>query len=224
VYRRPRSARPIVARASSDALYELDQELPRHACLKQSIAVLHDHRWNPHHPRRDRRTSGRAAVVALLHHLPFRPDGIERLQQKRPRQSLRRDRRSDAFRVSSEKIAVERCRRLVHNAPHQPLRVFGGKPVFQGQRRKTVRPSSRPDASFVPPTTFIRGTLPSDFPYLIVGRICGSPNAASRVEAWPEYYGEHNIPMVSVADILRHKSNRKLALEYDRTGSPFCSQ
>src|SRR5262252_939495 len=63
--------------------------------------------------------------LRMLHELPLRADGIERLQQERPQQSLRRDRRPAAVRVRPGKIAVERRQHLVHDRPHQPQRVFG---------------------------------------------------------------------------------------------------
>ncbi len=67
-------------------LHELGKELPRHVCFKQPIAVLREHRWNPHrlvHAETDE-PAVEQVVVELLHQLPLRADGIERLQQKRP--------------------------------------------------------------------------------------------------------------------------------------------
>src|SRR5215813_7763221 len=108
-------------------LHERGQKLPRHVCFKQTIAVLREHRRNPYRlvHAETNEPAVEQVVVELLHQLPLRADGIERLQQERPQQSLRRDRRPAAVRVRPGKFAVERRQHLVHDRPHQPQRVFG---------------------------------------------------------------------------------------------------
>src|SRR5262249_25377749 len=108
-------------------LHERGQKLPRHVCFKQPIAVLREHPRNPYRlvHAETNEPAVEQVVVELLHQLPLRADGIERLQQERPQQSLRRDRRPAAVRVRPGKIAVERRQHLVHDRPHQPQRVFG---------------------------------------------------------------------------------------------------
>src|SRR5215475_10109283 len=108
-------------------LHERGQKLPCHVCFKQPIAVLREHCRNPYRlvHAETNEPAVEQVVVELLHQLPLRADGIERLQQERPQQSLRRDRRPAAVRVRPAKIAVERRQHLVHDRPHQPQRVFG---------------------------------------------------------------------------------------------------
>src|SRR4030088_828258 len=74
-------------------IHELGEELPRHVGLKQPIAVLREHRRHPYrlvHAEPDEPAIEKV-IIELLHQLPFRPDRIERLQQKRPQQPLRRN-------------------------------------------------------------------------------------------------------------------------------------
>jgi hypothetical protein len=91
-------------------IHEFGQELPRRVGLKQPIAVFREYGRNPYrliHPKPDE-PAVEQVVIELLHQLPLRPDRIERLQQKRPQQLLRRDRRPTTLRVSLGKVAVER--------------------------------------------------------------------------------------------------------------------
>src|SRR4029077_11213185 len=50
--------------------------------------------------------------------LPLRADRIEKLQQRRPQQSLRRDRRAPARLVERRKRSVEFSQRPIGYAPH----------------------------------------------------------------------------------------------------------
>jgi hypothetical protein len=87
------------------------------SALEQPIAVLREHRRHPHrlvNPKPDE-PAVEQVVIELLHQLPLRADGIERLQQKRAQQPLGRDRRPTAVRVSLGKIAIDRCQNLVHH-------------------------------------------------------------------------------------------------------------
>jgi hypothetical protein len=74
-------------------IHELGEELPRHVGLKQPIAVLGEHRRHPHRlvHAEPHEPAIEKVIIELLHRLSFRPDRIERLQQKRPQQPLRRN-------------------------------------------------------------------------------------------------------------------------------------
>jgi hypothetical protein len=91
---------PSTEKCSSDnspaqfvMIHELGQELPRHVGLEQPIAILREHRRHPYrlvHAEPDE-PAIKKVIIELLHQLPFRPDRIERLQQKRTQQPLRRN-------------------------------------------------------------------------------------------------------------------------------------
>jgi hypothetical protein len=121
-------------------MHEFGQELPRHVGLKQSIAVLREDRRHPyrivnaepHEPAIEQ------VVVELLHQLSLRPDRIERLQQQRPQQPLRRYRRSTTLRVGLRKVATKRCQNLVHHAADQPQRALRRNPLLQVHIREQL--------------------------------------------------------------------------------------
>ena len=69
--------------------------------------------------------------MQLLHQLPFRADGVESLQQERPQQPFRRNRRSALGRVEFSKLSIESCKHLVDNAADQPQRMALRHPLFK---------------------------------------------------------------------------------------------
>jgi hypothetical protein len=61
--------------------------------------------------------------MQLLHQLPFRTDGVERLQQQRPKQTLRRNRGTPILGVQLGEFAIQRGKNLVDDPPDQPQRM-----------------------------------------------------------------------------------------------------
>src|SRR5512146_3387065 len=59
-------------------------------------------------------------VIELFHQLPLRADGVERLQQQRSQQLLRRDRRPANRRIDRLKISVQVGERCINNRPDRP--------------------------------------------------------------------------------------------------------
>jgi len=103
------------------------------SALEQPIAVLREHRRHPYrlvHAEPDEPTIEKV-IIELLNELPFRPDRIERLQQKRPQQPLGRYRRPPTVRVGIGKIAVERSQNFVHDRSHKPQRVLRRNPLLE---------------------------------------------------------------------------------------------
>jgi hypothetical protein len=107
-------------------LHEFGEKLPRYVGLKQPIAVLREDRRHPHRlvNAKPDEPAVEQVVIELFHQLPLRPDRIEGLQQKCPKQPLRCDRRATAVRVSLGKIAIERRQNLVHDTADQAQRVL----------------------------------------------------------------------------------------------------
>ena len=70
-------------------------------------------------------------VFQPLHQQPLRADRVERLQQHRPQQLLRRDRRPPDRRIERRKLALQRRQRLVHDRPDRPQRMIPPHPRLQ---------------------------------------------------------------------------------------------
>src|SRR5512133_1752423 len=70
-------------------------------------------------------------VVQLLHQLPLRADGVKRLQQQRPQQLLRRDRRPADRRINRLEIAVQPGERCINHRPDRPQRMGAPHPRLQ---------------------------------------------------------------------------------------------
>jgi len=95
------------------------QETARDVAFQQPIAVLREHRHVP-----DRRVHGQTdepakqhVVGDLLHQLPFRADREQSLQQQRPQQFLRWDRRPPGVRIDPRKRRRQPLQRRVHQQP-----------------------------------------------------------------------------------------------------------
>ena len=67
-------------------------------------------------------------VLQPLHQLPLRADRVERLQQHRPQQLLRRDRRPPDRRIQRRELPLQRRQRLVHDRPDRPQRMIRPHP------------------------------------------------------------------------------------------------
>src|SRR6202041_3437846 len=66
-----------------------------------------------------------------LHQKPLRADRIKRLQQHRPQQLLRRDRRPPNRRIEPSKLTLQRRKRLVHDPPDRSKRMIPPHPRLQ---------------------------------------------------------------------------------------------
>ena len=86
------------------------KELGRDIAVEQPVAVLAEHGRIPHRivRRQPDEPAEQQVVVELLHQLPFRAHRVERLQQQRSQQPLRRDRRPAFARIQ----LVERPRQV----------------------------------------------------------------------------------------------------------------
>src|SRR4029077_4971148 len=76
--------------------------------------------------------------------LPLRADRIEKLQQRRPQQSLRRDRRAPARLVERRKRSVEFSQRPIGYAPHGSQRIVRSYPRLDVDigKKRPARPIS----------------------------------------------------------------------------------
>ena len=81
----------------------LVNELGRDIAVEQPIPVLAEHGRIPHRivRRQPDEPAEQQIVVELLHQLPFRAHRVERLQQQRAQQPLRRDRRPSVARIQA---------------------------------------------------------------------------------------------------------------------------
>jgi hypothetical protein len=109
------------------------EELGRDVTLQQPVAVLREHRMVPGYVvNADSDEPAKQKVVFQpLHQKSLRADRIERLQQHRPEQLLRRDRRSPHRRIKHCKLALQRRQRLVHNPPNRSQRMITPNPRLQ---------------------------------------------------------------------------------------------
>jgi hypothetical protein len=94
----------------------------RTEAIKKAIPVLRENRVVPRRvvdANADKPVEQKVELQPL-HQLPLRADRIERWQQHRPQQLLRRDRRSPDRRVQRAKPARQRRQSLVHDCPDRP--------------------------------------------------------------------------------------------------------
>ena len=119
------------------------KELGRDIAIEQAIPVLAEYRGIP--DRIVRRQSDEPAeqqiIVELLHQLPFRAHRVERLQQQRPQQSLRRDRRSAVARVQLVELPRQTRQHRVGQRADSPQRMIRRyPPLYRDVAEKTLRP------------------------------------------------------------------------------------
>jgi hypothetical protein len=120
------------------------QKLHRHIAFQQPIAVLGKGRRIPHRIVDAQADEPAKQKVELdpLHQLPLRTDRIERLQQQRPQQPLRRDRLAAMGRIQSVELTREPGQRRVDNAADHPQRMIRTHPLLQvhvAEQRPTNR-------------------------------------------------------------------------------------
>lgn len=70
-------------------------------------------------------------VFQPLHQKPFRADRVKRLQQHRPQQLLRRDRRPPDRRIQRREFPLQPPQCLVHNRPNTAQRVIAPHPSLK---------------------------------------------------------------------------------------------
>ena len=109
------------------------QQALRHLSRHQPLPILREHRHIPHRIIRiqSHKPPVQQVVIQLLHQLRLAADRIQRLQQQRPQQSLRRDRRSSSARVQRLKMTPHLLQPAIHHRPNPPERVIAGNPLFQ---------------------------------------------------------------------------------------------
>ena len=109
------------------------QELGRDVALQQPVAVLREHRMIPGCviDADSDEPAEQQVVFQPLHQKPLRADRIKRLQQHRPQQLLRRDRRPPNRRIERGKLALQRRQRLVHDRPDRSQRMIPPHPRLQ---------------------------------------------------------------------------------------------
>ena len=120
------------------------EELRRDLARKEPVAVLGEHRHVPDR-RVDRQANEPAeqqVVVELLHQLALRAHRIEGLEQQRPQQLLRRDRRPAEVRVQLVEGRRHHGQRLVDDRPDRPQRVVRWHPLLAAQvAEQALRPN-----------------------------------------------------------------------------------
>ena len=114
----------------------LAKNLARDVAVEQPIAVLAEHGRIPDRivHRQPDEPAEQQIVVELLHQLPFRAHRVEGLQQQRPQQPLRRDRRPAVARVKLAELPRQIRQRRVDQVADRPQRMI---------RRNAPSPTAR---------------------------------------------------------------------------------
>src|SRR5271169_1770998 len=109
------------------------QKLGRHIALQQPVAVLGEGRGIPHWvlDAEPDKPAKQQIIVDPLDQLPFRADRIERLQQQRAHQPLRRDRLPADRRIQLGELASQRFERRIGNLANHPQRMIRPNPLLK---------------------------------------------------------------------------------------------
>ena len=109
------------------------EKLLRHLAGEQSVAVFRERRRIPYRVLNAQpdKPAEQQIVLDPLDQLPLRADRVERLQQQRPHQPLRRDRATPDRRVQLCELAGQHRQRGVCDLPNHPQRVIRSNPLFQ---------------------------------------------------------------------------------------------
>ena len=102
--------------------------------LQQPFPILGEHRRAEHLivQLQAHEPAVEQVVVDLLDQLALAPDRVQHLQQQRPQQLLRRDRRSaDPFGVDTIEALRQLLQRRVHQSPDRSKRMVLGNPGLQ---------------------------------------------------------------------------------------------
>jgi hypothetical protein len=90
----------------------------------------------------------------LLHQLPLGADRVERLQQQRPQQTLRRNRGTPVLGVEPGELAIQRGKHLVDDQADQPQRMVLRHALFNIDiREQLARPLVRTAHRCLPPAS-----------------------------------------------------------------------
>ena len=101
------------------------QELRRNLRLKKAVPVLAEHAGVPHRivQPQPHEPAEQHIELELFHQLALGTDRIKRLQQQRPQQLLRRDRRPPRRRIERFELTRQRSQNVVHEPPDDPKRM-----------------------------------------------------------------------------------------------------
>ena len=93
--------------------------------VQQSVPVLGEHRRVPHRliHAQSHKPAEQQVVLQPLHQLPLAAHAVQRLQQQRPQQPLRRNRRPPQASIQRVKLRRHRLQRRVGHRPHAPQRM-----------------------------------------------------------------------------------------------------
>ena len=130
------------------------QELGRDLALEQPVAVLGEHRHVPDRivDAEPDEPAEQQVVVELLHQLPLRAHRVERLQQQRPQQLLRRDRGPAVQRVELLELRRQRRQRGIDDRQDRPQRMIRRHPALAAHiAEQPFRPPIRPAHPPTPP-------------------------------------------------------------------------
>src|SRR5579862_3540210 len=124
---RPVHGEVLVGHVALSPLQYPLEEAPRRLLVEQSIPVLREHGGIPHplvhvHPHEP---SEQQVVVQLLHQQPLTADRVEDLQQQRPQQPFRSNRRPSRVRIQPRKVARHLFQHFIHQRPNLSQRVIG---------------------------------------------------------------------------------------------------
>src|SRR5579859_5113271 len=132
---RPIHGEVLVGHVALGPLHYPLEEAPRRLLVEQSIPVLREHGGIPHplvhvHPYEP---SEQQVVVQLLHQQPLTADRVEDLQQQRPQQPFRRNRRPSRVRIQPRKVARHLHQHLIHQGANLSQRVIGRHSLLRRQ-------------------------------------------------------------------------------------------
>ncbi len=113
--------------------------MSRHIAVQQPIAVLGESCGIPHRilDAEPDKPAKQQIIVDPFDQLPFRADRIERLQQQRAHQPLRRDRLPAERRIELFELARQRFERRIRDRPNHPQRVIRTNSFLKISRRPT---------------------------------------------------------------------------------------
>ena len=122
------SSRSVVG-VDQDGVEERRRDVP----VQQPIAILREGRRRPHRvvDPQAHEPAKQQVVIQLLHQLPLAADGVERLQQQRAQQPLRRNRRAPEMDIQPAQLRREAVQGAIGDAPNRPERMIAGDPLLE---------------------------------------------------------------------------------------------
>ena len=109
------------------------EELARHRAVQQPVTVLGEGGGVPHRvlDAEPNKPAEQQIGIDPLDQLPLRTDRIERLQQQRAHQPLRRDRLAANRRIELLELARQRFERGIGDLPNHPQRMIRPNPLLK---------------------------------------------------------------------------------------------